>query len=84
LGAGETVGFEELLDFKAEEIGDLLERDEDAVFQGKSRMGRRAPTHGATIVVMTTNVKRKESAAGDGSLLAGGSGETGGPFNTRG
>jgi hypothetical protein len=59
LRAGETVGLEKLLGLEAQGIGGLLKRDKNAIFQGKSRMGRRAPTHATIIVVMTTNVKRK-------------------------
>jgi hypothetical protein len=49
-----------LLGFEAEGVGSSLERDEDAGFDWERRMGNGAATHGATIVVMTTNVKRKE------------------------
>ena len=59
LSAGEAMGLEELLSFEAEGIGGFLEGDEDAVFQGKRGMGKKAATHGGTIVVMTINVKRK-------------------------
>ena len=59
LCAGKAMGLEELLGFEAEGIGGFLEGDEDAVFQGKKGMGKWAATHADTIVVMTTNVKRK-------------------------
>ena len=59
LRAGETVGLEELLGFEAEGIGGFLEGDEEAVLNGESGMGKSAATHAGTIVVMTTNVKRK-------------------------
>ena len=59
LRAGEAMGFEKLLGFEAEGIGGFLERDEDAVFRRKSGAGWRAATHEHTIIVMTTNVKRK-------------------------
>jgi hypothetical protein len=58
LRSGQAMGLEELLGFEAQGIGGLLEGDEDGVLQGNS-MGGRAATHGITIVVMTTNVKRK-------------------------
>jgi hypothetical protein len=53
------VGLEELLGFQAEGVGGLLQGDEDGVLHGESRVGGMATTHGATIVVMTTDVKRK-------------------------
>jgi hypothetical protein len=56
---GEAVGLEELLGFEAEGVGSLLEGDEDGVLHGKSCAGGIAATHGPTIVVMTTDVKRK-------------------------
>jgi hypothetical protein len=59
LRAGEAMGLEELLGFEAEGIGGLLEGDEEAVLHGKRRMRKSAATHPGTIVVMTTNVKRK-------------------------
>jgi hypothetical protein len=52
--------FEELLAFEAEAVGGFLERDEDAGLDGENWMEAGAATHGHTIVVMTTNVKRKE------------------------
>jgi hypothetical protein len=60
LRTSEAVRLEELVGFEAEGIGGFLERDENGVLQGKRGMGARAATHGDTIVVMTTNVKRKE------------------------
>ena len=59
LRAGEAMGLEELLGLEAEGIGSFLEGDEEAVLDGKSGMGKSAATHADTIVVMTTNVKRK-------------------------
>jgi hypothetical protein len=59
LRAGEAMGLEELLSFEAEGIRGFLEGDEEAVLDGKSGMGNSAATHAGTIVVMTTNVKRK-------------------------
>jgi hypothetical protein len=56
---GEAVGLEELLGFEAEGVCGLLQGDEDGVLQGKSGARGMASTHAATIVVMTTNVKRK-------------------------
>jgi hypothetical protein len=55
----EAMGLEELLGFEAERIGGFLKGDEDAVFQGKSGVGKNAATHAGTIIVMTINVKRK-------------------------
>jgi len=60
LGAGEAVRLEELFGFQAKVVGSFLEGDEDAGFDGESWMGDGAATHAVTIVVMTTNVKRKE------------------------
>jgi|SRR5580704_8785104 hypothetical protein len=60
LGAGEAMRLEELLAFQAEVVGGFLEGDEDAGFDGESGMRSGAATHAVTIVVMTTNVKRKE------------------------
>lgn len=59
LRAGEATWLEELLGLEAEEIGGFLERNENAVFQGKSWADIGAATHEDTIVVMTTSVKRK-------------------------
>jgi hypothetical protein len=59
LRAGEALGLEELLGFETQGIGSFLKGDEDAVFQGQSGVGSWAATHEHTIVVMTTNVKRK-------------------------
>lgn len=59
LRAGEAMWLEELLGFEAEEIGGFLEGNEHAVFQGKSWTDIGAATHEDTIVVVTTNVKRK-------------------------
>ena len=59
LRAGEAMRLEELLGFEAEGIGGLLEGDEDGVLHRKRSAGEIAATHGATIVVVTTNVKRK-------------------------
>jgi hypothetical protein len=56
------VGLEQLLSFEAERIGSLLKRYKHAILQGECGLGRRATSHGANIVVMTTNVKRKEIA----------------------
>jgi hypothetical protein len=56
---GEAVGFEQLLGFEAEGVGGLLEGDENGVLHGKSCAGGKTATHGPTIVVMTTDVKRK-------------------------
>jgi hypothetical protein len=70
LGAGEAVRLEELLAFQAEVVGGFLERDEDTGFDGEGGMGSGAATHGNKIVVITTNVKRKElggKMAGSGS-----------------
>jgi hypothetical protein len=53
------VGFEQLLGFEAEGVGGLLEGDENGVLHGKSCAGGKTATHGPTIVVMTTDVKRK-------------------------
>jgi hypothetical protein len=57
------VRFEELFGFEAEGVGRFLEGDEDTGFDGERWMGDGAATHGGTIVVMTTNVKRKELRA---------------------
>jgi len=59
LRASKAMGFEELFRFEAQGIGGFLEGNKDAVLQGKRGKGNRAATHGDTIVVMTTNVKRK-------------------------
>jgi hypothetical protein len=59
LRARKTMGLEELLGFEAERVGGLLERNEDAIFDGKSGTRWGPATHEATIVVMTTSVKRK-------------------------
>jgi hypothetical protein len=59
LRASEAKRLEELFGFEAEEIGGFLEGNKEAVFQGKSEAGIRQATHEATIVVMTTSVKRK-------------------------
>jgi hypothetical protein len=59
LRASEAMGLKELLGFEAERIRGLLEGNEDAVLDGKSGVGKSAATHADTIVVMTTNVKRK-------------------------
>jgi len=59
LGAGEAVRLEKLLGFEAERVGGLLEGNEEAILDGESGPGIGGATHGATIVVMTTNVKRK-------------------------
>jgi hypothetical protein len=74
LGAGEAMRLEELLGFEAEAVGGLLKGDEDTGLDGKSWMGNGAATHGATIVVMTTNVKRKELRGG-GEIVRKGRGE---------
>jgi hypothetical protein len=64
--------FEELLGLEAEGVGGLLERNEKAVLDREGGMGGCAATHELKIVVMTTNVKRKElglgSADGAGSM----------------
>jgi hypothetical protein len=60
LRASEAMGLEELFGFEAEGVGCFLEGDEDAGFDRERWMGNGAATHGGTIVVMTTNVKRKE------------------------
>jgi hypothetical protein len=70
LGASEAMRLEELLGFQAEVVGSFLEGDEDTGFDGESGMRRGAATHGVTIVVMTTSVKRKEWE-GDGRPAAG-------------
>jgi hypothetical protein len=57
--ASQAMGLKELLGFEAERIRGLLEGNEDAVLDGKSGVGKSAATHADTIVVMTTNVKRK-------------------------
>jgi hypothetical protein len=59
LRASEAMGLKELLGFEAERIRGLLEGNEDAVLDGKSGVGKSAAAHAGTIVVMTTNVKRK-------------------------
>jgi hypothetical protein len=48
-----------LFGFEAEAVGGFLKGDEDAGLDGESWMRDGAATHGVTIVVMTTNVKRK-------------------------
>jgi len=58
LRAGQAVRLEELFGFEAEAIRGPLERNKDMVLNGKGSMRDRAATHGGTIVVMTTNVKR--------------------------
>lgn len=62
LRTGKGVGLEELLGFEAKGVGGLLQRNEDASFDGKRWPGCGAGTHGHTIVVMTTNVNRKIDA----------------------
>jgi hypothetical protein len=59
LRASEAMGLEELLGFEAERIRGFLEGNEEAVLDGKSGVGKSAAAHAGTIVVMTTNVKRK-------------------------
>ena len=63
LGAGEAMRLEELLTFEAEVVCGFLEGDKDTRFDGESRMRSRAATHRKMIVVITTNVKRKELRA---------------------
>jgi len=71
LRAGEAVGLEELFSFEAEGVGGFLERDEDAVLEGKEGMPGRTATHEAKIVVVTTNVKRKEFIPGGRTWVRG-------------
>jgi hypothetical protein len=57
--------FEELLGLEAEGVGGLLERNEEAVLDREGGMRGCASTHKPKIVVMTTNVKRKELRLGE-------------------
>jgi hypothetical protein len=59
LRAGEAVGLKKLLGLKAEGVGGSEKRNEEAVLEGKYGGEFRAPVHQPTIVVMTTNVKRR-------------------------
>ena len=62
LGAGEAGGFQELLRFLGESVGGLQESDKNPVLHGDGDAGRSgARTHGVSIVVITTTVKRKNS-----------------------
>jgi hypothetical protein len=63
LSAREAMRLEKLDGLEAEGVGGFLEGNKEAIFEGEIGWGRVAATHEDTIVVTTTNVKRKSLRA---------------------
>jgi hypothetical protein len=63
LSAGEAMRLEKLDGLETEGVGGFLEGNKEAIFEGKIGRRRVAATHEGTIVVETTNVKRKSLRA---------------------